>query len=448
MKIFFLSVWFNISLLVFLFILSAFFSGSETSLFSLSRARIRRMRDHGGLGGRFAARLLQAPVKLLITILVGNMLVNIAISSILATSFTGWLGTNGAAAAIIVSTFLLLIFGEVTPKTLAMIHPDKFSEVISYPIGFFTIIFTPFRYVLRIISNFILRLLKQKNADSDALLTREEFSATLHKSKSEGGIENDEAEIIHAITSYRTTIAKEVMVPRREMVCINENSSLRDAIRIARKHRHSHLPVFHNNVDHIITVLNIERLIPWRKSIFLEKSISEFNNTFKSTNNKLKYFLSQALLVPELCRTDQLLSTLKDKEQEIAILLDEYGGTAGMVSKYDIIDTLLGGISGGASSHQDIHILQDGDIIAAGKVRISKLNWECGLNLPEELDDTLGGYIMRSLGSIPKSGNFFTDNNYEFFVLKMDGNRVDTVRIKTIDNDRFKPISGDKIERN
>ena len=433
MKTFFMSVWFNIFLLILLFILSAFFSGSETSLFSLSRARVRRLRDHSGPGGKLAARLLQTPGKLLITILVGNLLVNIAVSSMLATSFTEWLGNKGAAAAVLASTFLLLIFGEVTPKTLAMIHPEKFARYISYPIGFFTIILTPFRYVLRIISNLILLLLKQKSADSDALLTREEFIATLHKSKSEGGIENDEAEIIHAITSFQTTVAKEVMIPRREMVCINENLSLRDAIRIGRKNRHTHLPVFHNNIDHICYILNIEHLISWRKKIAFEKKIAEFKNINDPPNNKLKSFLLPALLMPELYRLDQLLKNLKEKEQEIAILLDEYGGTAGMVSKHDIIDTLLGGISGGTSTNSGIHILQNGDIIASGNARISKLNWECGLNLPEELDDTLAGYVMRSLGAIPKSGNFFTDNNYEFHVLKMDENKVDTIRIKSID---------------
>ncbi|MCK5852334.1 DUF21 domain-containing protein, partial [bacterium] len=302
MKTFFMSVWFNIFLLILLFILSAFFSGSETSLFSLSRARVRRLRDHSGPSGKLVARLLQAPGKLLITILVGNLLVNIAISSMLATSFTEWLGGTGAAASVLASTFLLLIFGEVTPKTLAIIHPEEFARYISYPIGFFTIILTPFRYVLRIISNLILFLINQKSSDSDALLTREEFSATLHKSKSEGEIENDEAEIIHAITSFQTTVAKEIMVPRCEMVCINEDLSLRDAIRVARKNRHSILPVFQNNIDHICYILNIKHLISWRKNISFDKKIIEFKNINNHPNNKLKPFLLTALLMPELCR--------------------------------------------------------------------------------------------------------------------------------------------------
>ena len=434
MKTFFLSVWFNISVLVFLFILSAFFSGSETSLFSLSRARIRRLRDHSGPGGKLAARLLQKPGKLLITILVGNMLVNIAVSSMLATSFTQWLGAKGAAVAILASTFLLLIFGEVTPKTLAMIRPEEFSRIISYPIAFFTIIFTPVRYVLRSVANLILFLLKQKSPDTDALLTREEFRATLHKGKLEGEIENDEAEIIHAITSYRTIIAKEVMVPRREMICIDESSSLREAVRLARRNRHSRIPVFRDNIDNIRYILNIEHLISWRKNISFEGKIAEYENIDNKINNKSKKILSPALLVPELCRLDLLLSDLKEKGDDIAILLDEYGGTSGMVAQYDIIDTLLGGIAGGSDKHSGIHILSDGNIVVSGNVRISKLNWECGLDLPEELDDTIAGYVMRSLGMIPKPGSFFIDNNYEFYVLKMDGNKVDAIRIKSIDN--------------
>jgi putative hemolysin len=131
---------------------------------------------------------------------------------------------------------------------------------------------------------------------------------------------------------------------------------------------------------------------------------------------------------------DLLLNDLKEKGHEIAVLLDEYGGTSGMVSQYDIIDSLLGGIAGGVSAHSGIHVLSDGNIIASGGVGISRLNWECGLDLPEELDDTLAGYVMRSLGMIPKPGVSFIENNYEFYVLKMDGNKVDTVRIKTVEN--------------
>ena len=434
MKTFFLSIWFNIFVLILLFLLSAFFSGSETSLFSLSRARVRRLRDHSGSSGKLAARLLQTPGKLLITILVGNLLVNIAISSMLATSFTQWFGGKGAIIAVFASTFLLLIFGEVTPKTFAMIRPEGFSRIISYPISFCTIILTPVRNILRIIVNFILFLLKQKNSDDDALLTHEEFSATLHKGKLEGGIKNDEAEIIHAITSYKTTVAKEVMVPRPEMICIDENSSLRDAIRIARKNRCSRLPVFQGNIDHICYILNVENLISWRKNVSFNKKIKEFDCIGNSQNDKLKKFLSPALLVPELRRLDLLLNDLKDSEHEIAILLDEYGGTSGMVAQYDIIDTLLGSIAGGSSRHSGIHMLSDGKIVAAGKVRINKLNWECGLSLPEELDDTLAGYVMRMLGVIPKSGDSFIEDNFEFYVLKMDGNKVDTIRIKNIEN--------------
>ena len=313
MKTFFLSVWFNIFILIFLFVLSAFFSGSETSLFSLSRARIRRLRDYGGPGGKLAARLLQTPGKLLITILVGNLIVNIAVSSMLATSFTQWLGAKGAAAAVLASTFLLLIFGEVTPKTLAMIHPEEFARIISYPIRFLMIILTPVRNILRIIANFILFLFKQKGPEADALLTREEFRATLHKGRLEGGIENDEAEIIHAITSFQTTVAKEVMIPRREMVCVDEEISLREAVRIARKSRHSRIPVFRDNIDHICYILNVEHLVPFRKTISFDKKISEIESDNKILNDKVKKILLQALLVPELCRLDLLLAELKEK---------------------------------------------------------------------------------------------------------------------------------------
>ena len=430
MKDFFTSIWFNIFALVLLFFLSAFFSGSETSLFSLSRARIRKLRDKSGAGGKLAAKLLQNPGKLLITILLGNLIVNIAISSSLASSFTARLGAKGAAAAVLASTFLLLIFGEVTPKTLAMIKPEEFARVIAYPLAFFQTIITPFRIILSVIANFILKILGQKNHDTGALLTREEFRATLHKGKVEGEIPNDEAEIIHAITSFKSTVAKEIMAPRNEMTCVNESFTLRAAIKIAKDSCHTQLPVFKNNIDNINYILNVEHLISWRKSISFDKKIGEFIYLIDNNNNKLKPFISSALFVPELCGIENLLNNLKENNQTIAILLDEYGGTAGMVSQYDIIDALLGGFSGASSANAGIHILPSGEIIASGKVRITKLNWECGLNLPEELDDTLAGFILRKLGSIPKPGSFFSDESCEFYILKMNGNKIETVKIK------------------
>ncbi len=418
------SFWFNAVVLTTLLFLSAFFSGSETALFSLSRARIRQLREKGGKSGRRTAGLLRSPKKLLTTILVGNLVVNIALSSIFAILFREQFGVRGAAIAIPTTAFLLLIFGEVTPKTFAILRPILLSKMSEPILTFLTRLLTPIRFILRLITNIILRILRLGNLEKETILTREEFQATLRAGKIEGGVEQDEAGIIHSITSFRTMLAKEIMVSRPEMNAVSDKLSLRESIKICRKYNSTEMPVYKNNIDHIWGILKLKSIPEYRKEIPYEKSLREI---FKES--KKSKIISKAFLIPELCNVDSLLVKLKNKQEQIAILLDEYGGTSGMVTRDTILDALLGGLVNYSPERTMIRMRPNGDVITSGRTRLSQLSWECGFHFSEE-EDIVSGYIMRKLGAVPKPGQVFNDGRYEFCVLQMKKNRIEVVRIR------------------
>ncbi len=425
------SPWTLFSLLAVLLFLSAFFSSSETALFSLSRARVRRLRDTGGRTGRAAAELLRLPRRLLITILLGNLLVNTAVSSVIADLVTSHYGAEAVAFAIAITTPLLLVFGEITPKTLAILRPVWLARAAALPLGLAAIVFTPVRVVLRGITNVLLRLLRQGHVVSEALLTHDEFHAALRTGKHQGGLDADEVELIHAITTFRATVAREIMIPRPEMVCLDDASTLAQAVRRARETRHTRLPVFHGNSDHIWGMFNVHHTPRWLGRVQFGDTLAAIRAAqHAAAQPAMPLLISEAFAVPELRPVDSLLAEMRARDEYAAILLDEYGGTAGMVARDTILDALLGGLIGCAPRRYFVRMRPSGEIIAAGTTRLAQLNWECGCQFPDELDDTVAGYVLRLAGAVPHPGHIVRDDSYEFTVLQMDGRRIDAVSIR------------------
>jgi len=427
----FSSPWLFAALLAALLFLSAFFSSSETALFSLSRARVRRLRDTGGRTGRAVAELLRLPRRLLITILLGNLLVNTLLSSLVADFITRTFGAEAVAFAIAVTTPLLLVFGEITPKTLAILRPVRLARAAALPLQAAAILFTPLRVVLRGITNVLLKLLRQGHVTSEALLTQAEFQAALRTGKVQGGLDADEAEIIHAITTFRETVAREIMIPRPEMVCLDDTLTLAQAVHRARETRHTRLPVFHGSTDHIWGIFSIYHVPRWLGRVSFDMALATIRDVQRTAMHEGEPLLiSEAFVVPELRPVDSLLAEMRSRNEHIAILLDEYGGTAGMVARDTLLDALLGGVIGCTPRRYFIRMRPSGEIIAAGTARLAQLNWECGCQFPDELDDTVAGYVMRLAGAVPHAGLIVRDNTYEFTVLQMDGRRIDAVSIR------------------
>jgi CBS domain containing-hemolysin-like protein len=290
---------------------------------------------------------------------------------------------------------------------------------------------TPVRVLLRNTTNVLLHLLRQGHVQSDALLTREEYLATLRSVKVQGGLDPDEAEIIHAISSFRMTVAREIMVPRPDMVCLDDTLTLRDALTVARRQHHPRLPVYRGNVDHIWGVLYVSAVPAWRDRVRFEQSLAELGAALEPDQDREnRPLLVDAYVVPESRQIDTLLAEMRSRGHDLAILLDEYGGTAGMVSRENILDALLGGLIGTRQRRTFVQVQSDGSFVASGAIRLAQLAWECGLDFGEEHDDTLAGHVMRLLGSLPVPGQSVDDARYRYTVLQMHGQRIDAIGVK------------------
>ena len=406
-----------------LIILSAFFSGSETAFFTLSRVQLKMLGERGGKVGAAIAKLLSNPRRVLNTLLLCNLLVNTILSALLSKIFLDLFGPSGLPIAVFVVTVLLLIFGEITPKVISLGNYMTVSKIAVYPISFCCYICAPFRFALRIVSNGILRLMGLPLEKADRF-TRETYLAALMSSKEKGALEMNEADMIHAICAFRTMKAVDVRTPRTEMTAISEEENLFQAVALAERTGVYFLPVFRGSIDRIVGILEISALSNNWRTVKKDAAIKDLIDTSD--------FIHPPFLSPGTRLLDELIEEMRDKKEMIAIILDEYGGTDGVIQRHEAVDTMLGGIMG--LKEREIHFRPNGDIISAASAKLVDLNWECSLNFPTDLDATLAGYIMRVTGKIPEVGYTFESEGLKITILKRSGLKLETVRLRPIDN--------------
>ena len=416
-----------------LLVLSAFFSGSETALFSLSRVQVQRLRESGGRTGRAVADLLALPRRLLITILVGNMVVNVASASLVATMATGLLGSKGVGVAIGVTTLLLLIFGEVTPKTFAVRNAEVVSRAAALPLLTFSRAILPIRCVLRGITNAILFALRQGHVQSAALLTQREFRAALEVGAQEGVIDEMEREIVERIIGFRALDAREMMVPRTEMVCVDEATTVGAALEAARSARHSRLPVHTGDLDEVWGVFDVRDLPAWRHRDVWKRTIREVvEDAEPMAETPRRSLVRPAFLVPETRHVGDLLRDMRETGEHMAILLDEYGGTAGLVTLRQLVDELVGGMLAEGRDGVPLCREADGRFQILGEARVRDVCHDLGLRLPIGQADTIGGYVLGLFGRLPGRGEEVADGHYAFRVLRLTGRRIGAVDVRPV----------------
>ncbi|HUT35348.1 MAG TPA: hemolysin family protein [Planctomycetota bacterium] len=417
-----------------LFLLSGFFSASETALFSLSRARVQRLGETGGVTGRAIANLLCLPRRLLITILVGNMLVNTAAASIIAARLTRNLGGQGVALAIAATTLLLLLFGEVTPKTLAVRHAEAVARAAALPLLWFSRLIFPIRCVLRYITNALLGLLRRGHIESENLLTRREFTAALEAGEEAGAIDEHEADMVEHIFEFPTIAARELMVPRTEMACVSEEATIKEALDLAQRTHRSRLPVYGQSVDDIWGIFDIREFPAWRGKNIWGQSVREFVAARDAMPDPPRRPLVRpALFVPESRHVGDLLRDMREGGTHMVILLDEYGGTAGLVTLRDLADELVGGVLSREPDTRQLCRRGDGCLQVLGEARVRDLNSDLGFDLPLDRADTIGGYVLDLIGELPKPGATASDECFLYRVLRLAGRRIGAVEVRPHD---------------
>lgn len=405
-------------LLGILLIGSGFFSASETALMSLSKIRIRHLQEEGVKGAKLVATLTENPNNLLSSILIGNNVVNIAATSISTSLFMDILGASGVPVATAVMTVLVLIFGEITPKTIAANKSEKVAIAVSKPIQLIIVILKPIVWIFNGITWVIFKVLGVENKGAQPYITEEELKTMVNVSHEEGVLEMEEREIINNVFQFGDMQAKEAMVQRLDMVSIDVNDSYEDIIKIFKNEQFSRMPVYEESVDDIIGILNIKDII-----FLSDEDIKSFD---------VRKYLREAFVTYEFKRIAQLLEEMKKEKSQMAIVLDEYGGTAGLVTIEDLVEVIVGDIEDEYDEEdEEIQVIKEDEYIIDGSAKITDVNDLIGVKLESEEFDSIGGYIIGHLNRFPEENEVIEVNNIKFHIESIDKNRIKKVRVLT-----------------
>lgn len=420
--------------LALLLCLSAFFSGSETALFSLSRTQARRM-SRGTRPEQRATQLLDDPQHLLSTILIGNLLVNIAIASIIASLSQRFLQGHGVLVAILISSAALLIFGEVTPKTIAAGRSRAFAAFVAIPLSWLSYALAPFRILLRWTSDRILRLFGVRMGSGWTDVTRDEIDAMLALGVSSGIASKQERQLAQRILDLPEIDAHSLMVPRTDVDGLDDTETLREAYRTLCERQRSRMPVFADNIDQTWGFLSLADLPRWRDSGQMGRPLSDWRPADSQHPTAASSPVYPVSLVPEGASVERVLGTMRERGTQLVLLLDEYGGTAGLLTMHGILAELLGYLS---PQHEAGHkaIVRSGNQLRVdGKMPVRELNRELQPPITAGEADTVGGYVTAQMERIPRAGDKMQDDNYGYRVVQMTGRRVGVVEIEPLPTD-------------
>lgn len=413
--------------LVILLLLSSFFSSAETALTTVNKIRMRTLSESGNKKADRVLRVTDNSAKMLSAILIGNNIVNLSASSLATTLAVKIFGSVGAGIATGILTFLILIFGEVSPKTLATIHADSISLKISGIIEFLMFIFTPFILVINTLSIGFLMLLGVNPNDKDKAITEEELRTIVDVSQETGVIEDEERTMIHKLFDFGDAEAKEVMIPRIDMILVDVNSTYDEVLEIFKEYKYTRLPVFEESIDRIIGVLNIKDLL-----LLNDNDDSEAINEYRE-NFDIRNIMREAYFTFEHKNTADLFIEMRKSSLSLAIVLDEYGSTAGLITLEDLLEEIVGEIRDEYDSDEidDITKLNDREYLVLASANLEDVSQELNLNLISEDYDTVGGYCLEQLDHLPEKNEVIvTDDDVLIRIESVDNNRIEKVYIK------------------
>lgn len=406
--------------LFFLVIFSAFFSSSETGMMSLNRHRMRHLAKQGHGGAKRASKLLNRTDRLIGVILIGNNFVNIAAASI-ATIIAQriWVDNPelGVSIATILLTLVILIFSEVTPKTIAANHPEKIAFPASYLLQPLLILLMPFVYVVNGIANMLIKITGLKlDQNSKDLLSTEEFRTLVYEAGAL--IPPRRQQMLLSILDLETVRVNDIMVPRNEIIGIDLDDNVRDIENIMRTSQHTRLPVWKGNINNIIGVLHMRNAA----KILAQ---DEFNKAELLQVTREPYF------IPETAQLHNQLFNFQTEQRRIAIVVDEYGNVQGIATLEDILEEIVGDFTSDVSAtSQDITPQEDDSFIIDGTTTIRELNKALNFDLPITGPKTFSGLIIESLESIPESNVCLKIEDYQVEILKVRANTIASAKIK------------------
>ncbi len=401
----------NLVLLFILFLLSAFFSGSEVALFSLDRKKIKKDLESNPLIGRYLLYMLDYPRRMLVTILLGNTIVNVA-ASIIAVSLALEYASNSSipkdialTIQIIALTAFVILFGELTPKVWASKSPVTFSKIVAVPLYWVSVVIFPVSELLTEIIRVLVSKIKLDKAKMAIL--PEEIPELAELGHERGTLIEEEHGLIQSIVGFRSVTAQEVMTPRVDIISVSANYNFEALLNIINNSGHSRIPLYKEDLDEILGIIYSKDILPYIRNEELRKKFS------------LVKLARKAMFIPNTKLISELMPEFQEKKTHIAIVVDEYGGTAGLVTLEDIIEEIIGEIRDEYDKEEiPITKINDNSYLVLGKISVDELNELLNIEIPDEDEDfeTLGGLVLNQAGHIPKEGYTFQLENHKFTV--------------------------------
>jgi CBS domain containing-hemolysin-like protein len=401
--------------------LSAFFSSSEIAMFSLARHRVESMVEEGVPGASAVAELKSDPHRLLVTILVGNNIVNIAMSSIATGLFAIYLSRGQAVlAATFGITTLVLLFGESAPKSYAVENTESWALRIARPLKFAELLLLPLVVVFDRLTRVVNRVTGGRAAIESSYVTRDEIQNIIATGEREGVIDEEEREMLQRIFHFNNTIAKEVMTPRLDMTAVSRDATLEEAIETCVQSNHVRVPVYDGNLDNVVGIVNLRDLVRERDY---------------GTGADLEDLVEPTLHVPESKNVDELLTEIQRERMQMVIVIDEFGTTEGLITLEDMVEEIVGDIlEDDEEMPFDRH--EDGSWLVRADVNVDDVNEQLGIDLPEgEEFETLAGFIFNRAGRLVEQGETIDYDGVRIHVGEVDNTRIMRARIELLEDE-------------
>jgi CBS domain containing-hemolysin-like protein len=403
----------ELTIFVFLLLLSGFFASAEVAFFGLNPLLLERNRSKAAA---LVKHLLKSPVDLIITVLVGNEVVNILISSVGTTALKNAFGDAGVAFGTFLISVLIFYFGEVIPKNVALRIPEKLAILYAAPIYLFEQAITPIRWLIKKLFG---GLIEQVEGKHEQTLSVEEFLYYLKEAQKHGEIEEKELEMVKRALELSDTTVEEIMTPRTDIFALESHKKVKEVVDLIWEKGHSKVPLYEENLDNLDGVLYIKSLLPVEDT----------------AEKRLKEFAKPVGFVPMFLDLENLLTEFKKKKTQMFMVLDEHGGTAGLVTYSDLFSWLLGEMVEEWSEEKELQKIGPHTYLVDASVSIEFIAERFGIKLPEDYEySTLGGFLFAHFKGLPKSGETLEVDGVRFTVQEVENNRIKTVKVVKTDS--------------
>ena len=405
----------EIIILIILLALSGFFSGSEVALISLTKLKARQMLDKKKFGAVFVKRLKDDPQRMLATILIGNNFVNVAASAIATSMMIRIFQSYAIGIATGVMTFLILIFGEITPKSIAAKNNQLISRIVAAPIWYLSIILAPLLNILDKFLNKFINLIGIKAQEK--AITEEEIISMITVAEEEGSIKEIEKKMINRIFKFDDINTSEIATPRRDMIMVDSKLRIKDAMKTFLKKNHTRMPVYEKNRDNIVGIVHVKDLI-----VHMGR---------ENKNNTVSKIMYKPYFVPEVKKISDLMKQFQKRKEHMAIVVDEHGSITGLVTMEDALEEIVGEIIDETDMiAPNIKKIDKNTWIVNGKTDIEEINEKLHMNLKGIGYDTLSGFILKRTGKIPKVEEEIVYNKFNLKIEEIEGHRISKVNVE------------------